>query len=284
MQPEPLENENYVFPPPPEEIPVAEIIYTPDNPPWGVLGAIGVWILSLAFIVVLPSLFLIPYLAQQNLDLSDRAAATQFVDTDPMAIFLRIAAVIPAHILTLVVAWAVITRIRKFSFRKVLGWASGGIRWWHYLMILGGFYVVAAGVGYFLPEQDNEMTRLLASSRSVVFVIAFLATFSAPLVEEVVYRGLLYSALRRNVGVALTIIIVTAMFAGVHFFQYWGSPGTILLICLLSLILTLVRYRTKSLLPCIILHTLINGFQSLFLILAPYMQKDEAQALVHLVR
>lgn len=284
VQTEPLENDEYVYPPLPEEIPVVELSVTPDNPPWGVWSSIGVWVLSIGFIVVLPNLFLLPYLAKQNLDFSNEAILQQFADTDPVAVLLRIASIIPAHILTFVVAWAVVTRLRKYSFRDVLGWTSGGMRWWHHLIVLGGFYVVAAAIGYFLPEQDNEMIRLLQSSRVAVYIIAFLATFTAPIVEEVVYRGLLFSALQRSAGVILAVLIVTILFAGVHFFQYWGSPGTIVLICLLSLILTLVRYKTKSLLPCIILHTLINGLQSLFLVLAPLVQKDDSQAFFHFIK
>jgi len=40
--------------------------------------------------------------------------------------------------------------------------------------------------------------------------------------------------------------------------------------------LTLVRVRAKSLLPCIILHTAINGIQSVYLILEPYLGVDNA--------
>ena len=91
------------------------------------------------------------------------------------------------------------------------------------------------------------------------------------MVEEVVYRGVLYSAIQRSIGVKGAIAIVTALFALVHVPQYWGSPGTIILICLLSLVLTLVRVSTGNLLPCIILHTIFNGIQSLFLVLQPFL-------------
>jgi membrane protease YdiL (CAAX protease family) len=256
----------------------------PDNPPWNVLTAIAVWVISIILIVIMPNLFLLPYLYQQSLDLSNEQLLREFVDTDRIAIVLRIAAIIPAHILTLLLGWMVVTRLRKYSFRQTLGWTSGGIRWWHYLIILGGFYVTVASVGYFLPEQDNEMIRLLQSSRTAVYVIAFLATFSAPLVEEVVYRGILFPALQRGAGSVWAILIVTLLFAGVHFFQYWGSPGTIFLITFLSLGLTFLRYKTKSLLPCIILHTLINGLQSLFLVLGTLIPDQPPAALVHFIK
>lgn len=242
----------------------------PNNPHWGVWTAIGVWVASIMFIILLPNLVLVPYMLRQNLDLSNEALLREFADTDPTAVILRVAAIIPAHLLTLLIGWLVATRLNKLSFRKTLGWANN-LRWWHYLMILGGFYMTAAVVGYIFPEQDNELIRILQSSRTALYIIAFLATFSAPIVEEVIYRGILFSALQRSAGVIWAVLIVTLLFAGVHFFQYWGSPGTIFLICFLSLLLTLIRYRTKSLLPCIILHTLINGIQSLVLVLSPWL-------------
>ena len=285
MQTETLENEEWVPPPPPQEVPVAELIFTPDNPPWNVWAAVGVWLASVAFIVFFPNIFLLPYIAQQEFQIADEATLRQFIDTDPLAIVLRISAIIPAHILTLLLAWILVTRFNRLSFRQTLGWVSGGMRWWHYFIVLGGFYVAAATIGYIFPEQDNEMMRMLQSSRTAVYIVAILATFSAPLVEEVIYRGLLFSALQRKAGGVSAIFIVTLLFAGVHFFQYWGSPGTLILITFLSLMLTLIRYKTKSLLPCIILHTLMNGVQSLFLLLQPYMPKpEEAAGLIHFIK
>jgi membrane protease YdiL (CAAX protease family) len=249
-----------------------ELDPTPNDPPWGVWTAVGVWAASILFIILLPNLVLLPYMMRQNLDFSNEAQLREFADTDRMAVILRVAAIIPAHLLTLLMGWLVATRFNKLSFRKTLGWANN-LRWWHYFMILGGFYMTAAFVGYLIPEQDNELIRILQSSRTALYIVAFLATFSAPIVEELIYRGILFSALQRAAGVLWAVLIVTGLFAGVHFFQYWGSPGTIFLICSLSLILTLIRYRTKSLLPCIILHTLINGLQSLLLVLAALLSK-----------
>jgi membrane protease YdiL (CAAX protease family) len=100
-----------------------------------------------------------------------------------------------------------------------------------------------------------------------------MATFTAPIVEEVVYRGLVYSALQRTMGVWPAVVTVTLLFALVHLPQYWPSHSTMFLLLLLSLILTLVRVKTGSLLPCIVLHTIFNGIQSTLLILEPYLPK-----------
>ncbi|MCY7349020.1 MAG: hypothetical protein LH614_22750, partial [Pyrinomonadaceae bacterium] len=48
--------------------------------------------------------------------------------------------------------------------------------------------------------------------------------------------------------------------------------ASIITLLLLSLTLTLIRVRTSNLLPCVILHTVINGVQSIFLVLQPTIE------------
>lgn len=261
---------------------------TPDNPPWSNWAAFFVWFASVAFIVVVPGFFVFPYLAKQGIQFSDKAGLTEFLQNDPTTILISIAAVIPAHILTLILAWAVITKFNKFSFYKNLGWKLGGFNVWNCLLILVGFFAIAGVTSYYFPEKDNDLLKILRSSRAAVYVVAFIATLTAPLVEEVVYRGVLYSALQKKFGVPIGVFLVTVLFAAVHVYQYYPSYSTIFLIVLLSLVLTLVRVRTKNLLPCIILHTLFNGIQSLLLILQPYLEntgtQEKAAAFVHLLK
>lgn len=257
---------------------------TPNNPPWNSLIAIGIWLFSILLIVFLPALFVLPYAAQQNINLSDTTVLTEFLTKDATAILVQLIAIFPAHLLTLVLAWFVVTGNRRYSFRETLGWSHNNFRWFYYIIILVGFFVVAGVVSHFLPEQENDLLRVLRSSYAATLVVAFLATFTAPMVEEVVYRGILYSAFQKDINVPGAIALVTFLFALVHVPQYWGSPGTILLICLLSLILTLVRVKTDSLLPCVILHTIFNGLQSLFLVLEPYLPKNPTEAVSFIIR
>lgn len=270
--------------------PADELPVSPDNPTWGSWTALFVWLASVAFIVVVPSFLVLPYLIHQSGGLTDRNAILETAQKDPTAILLNILGVIPAHILTLLVAWLVVTRMKEFPFRETLGWRWNGFGIWNCLALLGGFYIVAAVTGYFYPVQENGFLRILQSSRTAVYAMAIMATFTAPLVEEVVYRGVLYSAFQKSFGVPLGVLLVTALFALVHVPQYYPSYTTIFLICLLSLVLTLIRVRTKNLLPCIALHTVFNGTQSLLMILQPYLEnylkirQTEAAALLEIFK
>ncbi|GEM_PF-679114 len=248
---------------------------SPDNPPWRSWEAVGVWIASVLFILIVPAIFAIPYIASRGVQLTDAEQLTEFAKSDPMAIVVQILAIIPAHLLTIALAWLVVTRGKQFSFLKMLGWKSGGFAWWQHVVVLVGFGMIAVAVGNLIPEQENDLIRILKSSRAAVYVVAIVAIVTAPLVEEVVYRGVLYSAFQRALGVPAAFVLVTLLFSLVHVPQYWPSFSTIILLTLLSVILTAIRVKTDNLLPCVIFHTLFNGLQSALLILEPYFPKPE---------
>lgn len=272
------------------EAPTAPAPVGPDNPPWNSPVAFAVWLLSVLFIVFVPNLFVLPYIIRQQIPLSDSARLVQFLQSDPTAVLLSLGAIIPAHLLTFAVAWAVITRFRQFPFLKTIGWTWGGMRWWHFAAILIGFFALALVLGEIMPEQENDLLRILRSSRFAVYLMAFLATFTAPFVEELIYRGVLYSAFQRTFGTVAGVISVTLLFSLVHVPQYYPSWVTIILLTLLSLILTVIRARTGSLLPCIVLHLLFNGIQSIGLILGPSFDQanpgvpDTNAILFHLIK
>ncbi len=258
---------------------------TPDNPTWNWMTASGVWLASIVFLV-LPSILVVFYAIAKKVDIGNTENLREFLLNDPTAILIQIILVIPAHALTLTLAWVVITKINKFSFREALGWKWGGFRFWHIAVILVVFFLLAAALTALIGEQDNELMRILRSSRSAVYIVAFLATFSAPIVEEVIYRGIIYSAFYKAFGVVTAVIAASTLFAGVHFLQYNGDITALIMICLLSLVLTLIRARTGNLLPCIVLHTVFNGIQSLLLILQPYINfgntTEQHATLLHL--
>ncbi|HEX8636414.1 MAG TPA: type II CAAX endopeptidase family protein, partial [Pyrinomonadaceae bacterium] len=255
-----------------EQIDTSDINSTPDNPPWNALSAIGVWLASVFFIAVFPFLFLIPYVALQNVDLSDQTKMLEFFKSDSTAIILQLAAVLPAHLFTLILAWAVITQLNRLSFKQTLGWSWGGFKVWHLIILSFICYAVGIILISLFGHRETEFQQILKSSRTAVYIVAFFATFTAPLVEEVVYRGVLYSAFQRHFGRIVGVVIVTILFAVVHVPQYYPDFGTILTILFVSLILTLIRVRAGNLFPCIVLHTIFNGVQSVLLVSEPYLK------------
>jgi uncharacterized protein len=242
----------------------------PDNPPYGLGGALAVLFMSFALMVATQALFLIPYALRRGVSLDSLA---EFALKDAGAIFIQIASIIPAHLLTLGLAWLVVTKAGRYPFFKSLGWDWGGgftlLRsvWLGFLLFLLGFCILK-----YSEPPDNALERLIQSSRAAALATAFAATFTAPLVEELVFRGLLYSSLRRLVGAFGAVAIVFLLFALIHVPQYWPSYGVIATILLLSFTLTMIRARSGRLLPCFVIHLAFNAIQSVIIVVEPYIK------------
>jgi membrane protease YdiL (CAAX protease family) len=266
--------------PPISDLPSAPVyLPTPNNPPWNGWVAIGVWLMSVVFVLALPIFFVTPYAASRGIEFSNQAIFRDFLFTDPTAVILQLAPIIIAHLLTLLLAWFVVTKANTYSFRETLGWRMNGFKVWHAVVLTCLFYLLTYGLTVLLGDVENEFDLLLKSSRSAVYLVAFFATFTAPLVEEVVYRGLLFSAFQRRFGATLAVVLTTLLFTAVHVPQYSmnNTPDYATVIALLSLSLTLTLLRTFSgnLLPCIVLHTVFNGIQSALLIAEPYLSSPD---------
>jgi membrane protease YdiL (CAAX protease family) len=245
----------------------------PDNPPWGVWGALAVLLLSIGLMALAQGALVFPYALRRGVPLTQEAVA-DFITHDAGAIALALIGLIVAHLLTLVPAWLIVTRVGRYPFLRTLGWEWGGkLTFWRsaglavLLLILGMLILKLSGT----PE--NEFDRILNSSRTAALITAFAATFTAPLIEEIIFRGLLYSALRRLVGAGWAVSLVFVFFAAIHVPQYWPSYGVIGTILLLSFVLTVIRAHTGRLLPCFIIHLIFNGIQSVLIVFGPYLDR-----------
>jgi membrane protease YdiL (CAAX protease family) len=248
----------------------------PDRPHWSAGAGIGVWISSVAAVIVIPLLavglwVLIQWMRGGPLpDFKVKEEVEQWV-TSPNILFLQIISTIAAHAVTLAICWAVVTRLGSRPFRASVGWSLGGHRIWYWVAfsacLLLAIDLLSRLLLRFLPQTESPFEQMLKASQQVRIAVAVLAIFTAPLAEEIVYRGVLYSSLRKSIGLSATVPVVTVLFAGVHVFEYRGAWVSMSGLTLLSLVLTMVRAKTKSILPCIVIHTVNNAVASLSLLL-----------------
>ncbi len=244
---------------------------SPESPPWGVLSALITWFLSIAAVALVPVLCVQPYVAYR---FKNGPPPTQEVLlADKTFVFLFVLGWVPAHLLTLALIWAVATRLGKYSLREVLGFSwSPDFKLGKSVGVAISLFVMAWLIAAFSGAKKTDLDQILDSSRAAALTLAFIAVATAPLIEEMIYRGLLYSALQRVIGRWFAIIVVAAMFAGLHVYQYRQNIGAILSISLLSLVLTYIRARTGRLLPCFVIHLVFNGVQSLIIVFEPYLR------------
>jgi uncharacterized protein len=251
----------------------------PDNPPWNVWVAALTWVGSVVLLFGMSAIsliFIMIYLSSTHGSVQPEQLR-QLLTTDKVAVLIQVIAVIPAHLLTLGLAWAVVTNFGKRPFWQTLGWRwSRGLGLWTSSGIAITLLLFGGVLTKYYGGEPTDIDQIINNSTAARFVLAFLATATAPIVEEVIYRGILYPALQRAIGVAWAVVGVTLLFASVHVVQYYNNISVIAAIGVLSLTLTLVRAYTKSLLPCFVIHLVFNGLQSLYIVLQPYITKPEA--------
>jgi len=253
-----------------------ELPNDPDRPSWGPVGGVAVWILSVAAIIVIPIIAVIVWYFVESArgahlpNLVDRNELLDWLKS-PNLLLVQVLSTIVAHAITILICWAVATGLGRRPFLQSLGWTWAGHSVWYWLcfsaVILVALILATQLLSRVLPQsEENSFSELLRSSTRVRIAVAVLATCTAPLVEETVYRGMLFSGFRRSLGLVWTVVLVTLMFAGVHVLQYMGAWVSIAGLVLLSLALTLIRARTKSILPCVLIHTVNNAFFSVLVL------------------
>lgn len=249
---------------------------SPDNPPWGVLTAVLSWLGSVVLLLGVQFLVIIPYVLYRYRGTGFEEMGLS-IQKDPTAILLSVLSTIPAHILTLGLVWAVVTGFGKRPFWPTLGWGwSRDIGPWKSIGIAVLLLMTGGLLTQLVGGEETAVDQIVASSTAARLAIAVLATVTAPLIEEMIYRGLLYSALQRVTGVVWAVIAVSFLFTFVHVFQYSNNLGVIAAITIFSLALTLMRAYTGQLLPCYVMHLVFNGIQSIGIIFGPYLQRNSS--------
>lgn len=107
-----------------------------------------------------------------------------------------------------------------------------------------------------IEPKPHVLIDIFREEKSL-WVIGGLVVFASvigPIIEELVFRGVLYPALRKKVGVQNAILGTSLFFAVIHFnwFQFIPVFG-------LGVLLAYLYEKTNSLLPSIMLHAMNNA-------------------------
>lgn len=165
----------------------------------------------------------------------------------------------------------VATRVRRHATAaNALVLRSPGWRLWQYvafgvmtvfaLVVLQQILVQLTGL--FTGEQpdltrDLEALRELRPDRPLILILlVLLAVVMAPLAEELVFRGLLFTALRNTrLGVFGAAIVLSGIFAVLH----WGySSQSLVALMGLGLLFAYIVWWTGSLWPAVVGHAANN--------------------------
>ncbi len=108
-----------------------------------------------------------------------------------------------------------------------------------------------------LPFSEAMQESYLESSSLITGSVGILGWFStvliAPIAEEVVFRGFIYSRLKEGTGIIAAVILTSLLFGLMHGTVIWATYAFVL-----SLMLIFVSERFHSLWASIILHISFN--------------------------
>lgn len=112
-----------------------------------------------------------------------------------------------------------------------------------------------------LPQPSAEFQQVIAARQALVYVLpgAFLlkAVLIYPLIEEVFYRGIVFSLLRRYVPLWLAVLVPTSIFALTH---AGSGPANVVFAFVVGLYFSWLVVRSRSLLTNVLCHGAINLF------------------------
>lgn len=228
----------------------------------------------------------------------------RFTHTKPSQTFIAgfsLSHILVSHLILLAISWVVVTRAGHRPFFGTVGWGwprkfelkkhkSDDTYSPRRVTLLACFAL--AGLSkqpvIFFPGPETNFEKRFFSSVSNTAVMTFVAVATAPLVEELIFRGFLYPALRRlllrlklgrrgigkvrfrkiaregvSIATLAAVFVVTGLFTAVHVRQYSASGslngGMVASVALSGLFFTSLRACTKSLLPSYVMHFIFNA-------------------------
>lgn len=134
------------------------------------------------------------------------------------------------------------------------------------LSVVLGSIVVALLPG-FNPAETQDVGFSEISSRFELFLAFFALVIAAPIIEEIIFRGYLFSRLRREFGMITGVVITSVVFGIVHLQLNVGID-----VFALSILLCILRIVTGSIWAGVILHMAKNALAFFLLFVFPMIQ------------
>src|SRR3989337_2741617 len=139
-------------------------------------------------------------------------------------------------------------------------------------IILAGFVINLISSYYGINPEMQDVVQWVLEEKSlfILMSLVFFGIIIAPLIEEIIFRGFLQSALKNYFGRRYAIAISASLFAAVHmdifaFFQ----------ILILGILLGYLYEKTQTLAVSVVIHILHNSLTLVFLRYFKYFLKGK---------
>lgn len=158
-------------------------------------------------------------------------------------------------VIVLLVFWLVFLIRRKKFFKEVCIRPIPVKGILPVVLLAACFNVITSVIISFIPWPESWMESYMANS-SVIdnSIVAWItAVVMAPVLEEIVFRGLMYTRLKKGLPAIVAAVFTSLVFGIVHGTVIWAIYTFIF-----SLVLIWVFERFQSLAACILLHMAYN--------------------------
>ena len=183
-----------------------------------------------------------------------------------------------AGLIALFIYWLII-KIRKKTVRETLDLNPVPLRSLLPVIPLGIFInILISHLLDLLPIPEEALQEYADASgilASYTFPVFLASVIMAPVIEEVLFRGLVFNSLKKGMPVALAIVLQALFFGVLH--------GQILWICyatVFGIIFGIFKNRYGSLYPTILLHLSVNGWNFIWVYIGKFITYTEYTSLV----
>lgn len=227
---------------------------TPTSRPWATLVLfLGIAILYIFIQAVLFGvLFAIERSRNPGVDVDMWAEHAQF-NGFYLSLNICLATLVLVPVILLCARW-----LSDSSVWEYLGFRKSGMSSTIYWIAIILVYVVAVDlITTFLGGEAVPRFMREAYTTGEPLLLLWLAiVVASPLLEEVLFRGFLYRGLiYSRLGLTGTAVATSALWAVLHM-QY--APYVMVIIFIAGVLLTLARHASRSVIPCILMHGVMN--------------------------
>ncbi|HSB87894.1 MAG TPA: CPBP family glutamic-type intramembrane protease [Ilumatobacteraceae bacterium] len=184
----------------------------------------------------------------------------------PIAVYVTIVAVI-GYVPSLLWCLYASDRWGTGHFRSDVGlsgrWVDAGwgpVTWFACLItqIVVAAIIVTVGIPY---KSNVERVSDFHADRGYVVSLLVLAVVAAPIVEEIVFRGVVLRGLLSRSGAVVAIGVQGIMFGMAHFdpVRGTGNVGLIMVLSAVGCVLGGAAFLVRRIAPTMIAHAMING-------------------------
>lgn len=149
-----------------------------------------------------------------------------------------------------------------FGWKEAKGRYVGSVLTFYILTwvvnILYAVYLVQQG---FTPPENDVYSKLLGNATIITFCLnLILAGILAPILEETMFRGIIFGSLQTYMGRWTAAAVTAAIFSGLHLQSYGFIPRFVL-----GMVLAYLVMKHKTIKPAVALHS-VNNIVALILV------------------